>query len=279
LTLQIITDSTADLPLYLKNTPHLTVMPLTVHFGDESYIDGVNLTNEEFYEKLCHSYSVPTTSQISATAFKAVFNEMSGKGDDVLGIFISSDLSGTFASASLARSELGKDNIYVIDSRTVTLGLTVLVQQAINLRAQGYSAKEIYEKLEEQKDKIRLYAKVDTLKYLKKGGRLSTAGAVLGTLLNVKPVVTVSDGKVLMARKARGNSKSLQWIKEKALADGIDVNLPVALGYSNNSSLLKELEDTLCEGLNIQKYVPVSIGATVGTHGGPNIMALAYFMK
>jgi len=279
LILHIITDSAADLPLYLKNTPHLTVVPLTVHFGDESYIDGINLTNEEFYEKLRSSYSVPTTSQVSATIFKALFNEIIGKGDDVLGIFVSSNLSGTFSSASLAKNELGKDNIYVIDSRTVSIGLAVLVQQAINLRAQGYGTKEIYQKLEEQKDKIRLYAKIDTLKYLKKGGRLSTAGAVLGTLLNVKPVITVRGGKVLVAQKARGNSKSLQLIKEKAVADGIDVNLPVSLGYSGDSSLLKELEDIFCDSLHIKKYITASIGATVGTHAGPNIMALAYFIK
>ena len=182
---RIITDSTSDIGLKQAKELGVDILPLTVHFGQEEYLDGVNLTNEMFYEKLLTSEELPTTSQITVTTFETVFNEIVKEGDEAVVILIASKLSGTCQSAMIARNMVSPKRIRVIDSETVTFGLGVAVREAVRLRDLGMSATEIAEELERIKKNIWLLAYIDDLTYLQKGGRLSATSASFGTLLEM----------------------------------------------------------------------------------------------
>ena len=202
MSVKIIVDSTADLPLCVKE--RVTAVPLSVRFGDKEYLDGVTISAETFYEKLTGCEMLPTTSQPTPAAFEDAYREAIEAGDEVLCITISSKLSGTYQSATIAAEEFpGK--VFVADSRTAALASGVLAEYALQLAEEGLGAEEILRKLMETRKKVRLYAIVDTLEYLKKGGRLSSAVAVVGGVLNIKPVICVDEaGEIKVAGTARG---------------------------------------------------------------------------
>ena len=201
---QIITDSTSDLSKARQEALGVEVAPLSVHFGEESFLDGVDLTNEAFYVRLRAAQALPTTAQVNPEEFVRRFQAHRDRGDDVVALFIASKLSGTCQSAMIAREMVDPDHIFVIDSDTVTFGLGLLVEMAARLRDQGLSAREIAEELERLKARQRFYAVVETLKYLKMGGRISGAAAVVGGMLGITPILDIRDGVVQAAGKARG---------------------------------------------------------------------------
>ena len=273
--MRIIVDSTSDLTPEIKKQVH--VVPLTVHFGDEEFIDGVTIDHKQFYEKLIETDVHPSTSQASPAAFEAEYEKAKAEGAVV--ITISSKLSGTYQSAMIAAEEY--ENIYVVDSTNVTIGASILVELAVRLANQGLEAKEIARQLEEEKKKIVLVALVDTLEYLKKGGRISKSVAAFGTMLNIKPVLAVEDGEIKILGKARGskmgNNMLVQQIEK---AGGVDFSKPVLLGYTglSDAMLLKYIHDSrhLWEG-NLPEVRYTTIGSVIGTHAGPGAVAVAFF--
>lgn len=276
---RIIVDSTADLAPELKG--QVEIIPLTVRFGEEEYIDGITITHEEFYNKLIESDVLPTTSQATPAAFEEVFREVTAAGDSAVVITVASQFSGTCQSARIAAEDY--DNIYVVDSGSVTLGAGILAAYALRCACSGMEAAQIAELLEKKKEDICLIAMLDTLEYLKKGGRISAAVAFAGGLLNIKPVINVKDGVINMLGKARGSRQGNNLlVQEINKTGGIDFSMPILLGYSGMSDALlkKYIADSapLWEnGVDSLRYT--SIGSVVGTHAGPGAIAAAFFHR
>lgn len=274
----IIVDSTADITEEVKE--RLTVIPLTLRFGDEEYIDGITIQKKEFYQKLIESDVLPKTSQATPADFGDVFEKIAAAGESAVVITLSSKLSGTWQSAMIAAKEY-EDSIYVVDSRNVAIGSAILAKLALQLADEGMGAKEIAERLETEREKICLIAMLDTLEYLKKGGRISAAAAFAGGVLSIKPVVCIRDGEIVILGKARGSKQGNNLlVSEIRKTGGIDFTKPILLGYTG-------LDDTL-----LQKYIEDSkalwedgtsslettmIGSVIGTHAGPGAVAVAFF--
>lgn len=274
---RIIVDSTADLLPEFKNRVH--TVPLTVNFGDEEYIDGVTIDHKTFYEKLIESDVLPTTSQATPDAFMQAFEKARSAGEAVVVITLASKFSGTYQSAVIASQDY--DNIYVVDSGSAAMGSAILVELALNLLDSGKSAEEIAQIIEEEKKKVIIVALMDTLEYLKKGGRVSKAVAFAGGVLNIKPVLSVIDGEINMLGKARGSKMGNNLLVEEIdKAGGIDFGKPVLLGYSGISDalLLKYIEDSrhIWEG-NLDEIRYTTVGSVIGTHAGPGAVVVAFF--
>ena len=270
-------DSTADLVPEIKARVH--TVPLTLHFGDEEYIDGITIDHKTFYEKLIESDVLPTTSQASPDAFMREFQKAREAGEEALVITIGSSFSGTYQSALIAAEDY--ENIYVVDSTSAAMGSGILTELAFRLLDEGKSAKEIALALEDEKKKIVIVALVDTLEYLKRGGRISKTLAFAGGVLNIKPVLSVIDGEINLLGKARGSKMGNNLlIQEIDKAGGIDFDKPVLLGYSgiSDSLLKKYIEDSrhIWEGQLIEpRYT--SLGSVIGTHAGPGAVVVAFF--
>lgn len=278
MSVKIIIDSTTDLMPAVK--ARCLVVPLTVHFGDEEYIDGVTISHKEFYEKLVETDVMPRTSQAPPAAFAKVYEKL-GPEDSAVVITLTADLSGTYQSAMIAAADY--DNIYVVDGRSVAIGSGILAELALQMADTGMDAKTIAEKLNEEKEKIHVIAMVDTLEYLWKGGRLSRTAAVAGGLLNIKPVLAIVDGNIKVLGKARGSKQANNLlVSEIQKAGGVDFDKPVMLGYTglSNALLLKYIEDSKAlwaESKTALNYTV--IGSVIGTHAGPGAVAVAFFRK
>ena len=269
MSVQIIVDSTVDMPERMKD--RFRIVPLTVHFGAEEYIDGVTIDKHRFYERLVESDELPTTSQASPAAFDAIFSDVASVGDSAVVVTIASKFSGTYQSACIAAAEY--DNIYVVDSKSAAIGSGILAEYALECADKGMDAKTIAETLEKKRDEICLIALLDTLEYLKKGGRISKTVAFAGGLLNIKPVITVVDGEIQVIGKARGSKQGNNLLVQKIHeSGGIDFDEPIILGYSglSDSYLKKYVEDSR----NIWQDKADSLDSTlicsvIGTHTGP----------
>lgn len=276
---RIIVDSTADLMPEYKS--RVSVVPLTVHFGEEEYIDGVTIDHKTFYEKLIESDVLPSTSQATPDAFMKEFEKAKTAGEAAVVITLASKFSGTYQSAMIAAADY--ENIYVVDSASAAMGSGILVELAFRLLDEGKPAEEIAAILEEEKKKIVIVALVDTLEYLKKGGRVSKTVAFAGTVLNIKPVLSVVDGEINMLGKARGSKMGNNLlVQEIDKAGGIDFSKPVLLGYSGISDALlqKYIEDSryIWEG-NLKEVRYTTVGSVIGTHAGPGAVVVAFFKK
>ena len=259
MSVQIIVDSTVDMPERMKD--RFRIVPLTVHFGAEEFIDGVTIDKHRFYERLVESDELPTNSAVVVT--------------------LASKFSGTYQSACIAAAEY--DNIYVVDSKSAAIGSGILAEYALECADKGMDAKTIAETLEKKRDEICLIALLDTLEYLKKGGRISKTVAFAGGLLNIKPVITVVDGEIQVIGKARGSKQGNNLLVQKIHeSGGIDFDEPIILGYSglSDSYLKKYVEDSR----DIWQDKADSLDSTlicsvIGTHTGPGVVAVAFFKK
>lgn len=274
---RIIVDSTADLLPHLKERVH--IVPLTVNFGNQEYIDGVTIDHKTFYEKLIETDVHPSTSQASPAAFEAEYEKARLAGEEAVVITVSSKLSGTYQSAMIGAQEY--ENIHVVDSGSVAIGASILVEYALKLLDEGHDAQTIARKLEDAKDRIVIVALVNTLEYLKKGGRISKTVAIAGAVLNIKPVLSVVNGEISMLGKARGSKMGNNLlVQEITKAGGVDFDMPVLLGYTGLSEamLMKYIEDSkhLWEN-NIPEVRYTTIGSVIGTHVGPGAVAVAFF--
>ncbi len=277
MSIHIITDSSSD----IKNSEYknLTVLPMTITFGDNQYKDGVTLDHKQFYEKLIESDVLPVTSQIPPFDFEEAIKEIVSNGDTVIIITLSSKLSGTWQSASIAAKNF-PDSVYVVDSENITVGEHILVDYAFRLIDKGMEAANIVEELNFIKKKIHLVALLDTLEYLKKGGRISKTAALAGNILSIKPVIAITDGEVSILGKARGSKQANNLIAEEIKSSGgIDFTKPYFLGYTGLSTALieKYIEDNSVLWKGKTEKLPIgSVGGTIGTHAGPGAIAVAW---
>ena len=274
---RIITDSTSDITPELQKEYGIEIVPLIVRFGQEEFVDGVTLTNEQFYKRLRNSDTLPTTAQVTPERFVKVFSEGSPE-DEIIGIFISSDMSGTYQSAVIAKQMLERDNIHLIDSRYVTFALGVLVIEAARLRDAGSPALEIKTQVETLIGRMRFYAVVDTLKYLRMGGRLSSSSALLGTMLRIKPIITCGSGLVDVVEKKQGRKAALEAIAEKVRREHPDPMHLVVFGDSVAPDLTGMLKELLVGEYDPKNSRTMALGSVVGTHAGPGCAGIAYFV-
>jgi len=279
---QFIIDSAADiLPCEAENLG-ITHVPLKVLFGTKEYADAVNMTHREFYEKLIESDVHPTTSQIPPAVFEEAFRKVASAGDTAVVVTVSGKLSGTFQSAQIAAEEY-QGRIFVVDSENVSLGERILIQRGLVLRDAGLGAEQIAAQLNEEKKQIRVMALLDTLEYLKKGGRISAATALAGSLLSIKPVIAMEDGLVVMAGKARGSRQGNNLLRQMVeKSGGINFDKPFCLAYSGLSDALlqKYIADSAELWQGKTESLPIAtVGCVIGAHAGPGAVAVAYFER
>lgn len=283
MSVRIITDSAADVEAAFAQEHGIAVASLKTIFPDGEYVQGKNLTAVEFYEKLIESTEIPRTSQVTPFEFKTLFDEVVAAGDTAVVITLSSKLSGTYESACIAAEGL-EGSIFIVDSLSVTIGEHLLIERAVAMRDEGMAAAEIAAVLEQDKERLTLVAALDTLEYLKKGGRISSAVAFAGGILSIKPVISVVDGAVELVGKARGSKQSNNLLRTKVFeAGGIDFSKPIRLGYTGLSDALlqKYLRDSGdLYADHIEGDLPVThIGSVIGTHAGPGAVAVCFFRK
>lgn len=277
---RIVTDSASDMPQETAAKLGVTVMPIHTRFGEEEYLDGVTLKPNEFFEKLVKTGEVPRTSQITPFEFGQEFKKWVECGEEVLCITMSAGVSGTWQSACTAAGEFG-DKVIVIDSRQFCISLYVLVEYACRLRDEGKSLQETAAAVEEAKKRVHVISVFATLEYLKLGGRISSAAAMAGSILSIKPVITINEGVVDVIARARGSKKANSMLVEFIdKVGGVDMSMPHCLGFTGFSDevLTKYVEDyapMYKDRLKDIKVVPV--GATVGTYAGPGAVAFAFF--
>ena len=276
MSIRIIIDSTTDIPEQVLH--QVEVVPLTVSFGDEEYLDGIDLSRNDFYRKLEAGQILPKTSQPSPEAFAEVFQRIHEAGDEGVFISVASALSGTCQSAAIAAADYPE--ISVVDSRNVAVGTGILAEYALLLISRGITREELTQKLEKKREDICLIAMLDTLEYLKRGGRISKTAALAGGILNIKPVITVKEGEILILGKARGAKKANNLLVELAEKNGVDYSLPILLGYAGTSDELLQnyIHDSrkLWEG-HVENLEYAQICSVVGTHTGPGAVAAAFF--
>jgi len=268
----IVTDSTSDIPPEALGDLPITVVPLKVEFGDQVYRDMVDLSREEFLERL-KSGDMPRTSQPSVGEFQTVFGDLLGQGYDVVAIHISPKLSGTFNSASTAARNLGNEHLTIVDSGSVSIGLGVLVLYAAGMAATGEAADVIAERVEQRKSDVWVVAVIETLEYLRRGGRIGAASAFLGSALQIKPIVQVKDGEILPLERVRtfkrGLERMLALTDEQAPYDRLAV---LHLGAPEGAARMIE---RLREHQPNTEILLGQMGTVVGTYGGPGIMGIA----
>jgi len=273
----LVTDSTADIPRELRERLGIVMVPLKVNFGSDSYLDNIDLEPADFYRKLTHSSQLPTTSQPSPADFFDVFKRLADEGRSVVSLHLSGALSGTYQSAMIAKSMLEDEgNITVIDSRSASYGYGMIVAHAAEMAARGESVEAITEHIQRMRRDLRLYFVVDTLEYLQKGGRIGKAAAVVGSLLNIKPILTIDDeGGITPVDKVRGQRRALSRITELLEHDvgQKPVHLGIALtpGFDEQA---KEMAAMLRGKLNVASYSESEIGPVVGTHAGPGTVGV-----
>jgi DegV family protein with EDD domain len=275
--IKLVTDSTCYLPSDTVEKFDLCIVPLNVHFGEEqTFQEGVTLNNDQFYTMLAEAPELPTTSQPSPGQFRDVFAELTGAGHDVLCIVISSKLSGTYQSALDARDMLPDANIVVIDSYFVAAALGLMVVTAAEMAVDGYSLEEIVARVEQMRRDMKLYFVVDTLEYLQKGGRIGAAAAFLGTLLKVKPILTLDEGIIKPLDKVRSKRKAIQRLLAE-LESHVSPGQPVQaiVMHAQVPDEVSELEAEVRRRFNCQRTIFGEVGPVVGVHAGPGVLGAA----
>ena len=278
--IKILTDSTSDIDLNQAKELGIDIIPLKVIINGQEYKDRIDLQPDEFYHLLTTSTTLPTTSQPSPQDFLTHYEEAKKHGDSVIVMTLSSVISGTYQSANIAAGIAEYDDIYVIDSLATTQMLRLLVLKAVALRDQNMDVKDIVKTLEEYKHRIRIYAFVDTLEYLYKGGRLSKTAATAGTLLKFKPIIGLKDGKLEMFAKARGTQKATAKIIDLIHEDGdIDFDELICVGFTGNDDGLDKFEQILRDEFGFGEVLYGCVGPVIGTHAGPGARLISYVRK
>ena len=277
---RIITDSAADFDPAVARRRRINVVPMTIQFGSATFVTGKTITNDVFYQLLQEGKENPSTSQPTPAAFLRIFEEAKAAGDEVVAILLSGALSGTLQSATIAKGMCEYDSIYIVDSQTATAGMQILVNYACKLRDSGLPAAAIANAVEEQRGRVRIFAVMDTLEYLRRGGRLSGFQAGLGAMTKLKPTIAVRDGAVGIVGKSFGMSAAVKNLMKFLDEHPIDDDYPSYFLYSDS----KAVEELLLPKLKEQGKLPLrlhtcGIGPTIGTHIGPGALGMAYMER
>ena len=280
MSVKIMIDSTADTTPAVREK--CSVVPLSVRFGDTEFIDGVTINHKEFYEKLIESDQLPTTSQPTPDAFARAYQAEVDQGNQVVVLTLASELSGTYQSATIAAMDF-PGQVFVVDTRTAAIGSGILTELAVEMAQHGMDAATIVERINTERMNVRVVAMLDTLEYLKRGGRISKTVAFAGNLLAIKPVVNILEGTINMLGKARGSKQANNLLVEEIQkAGGVDFDKPVLLGYTGLSDVLlqKYITDSAALWSAAKAELNVTpIGSVIGTHAGPGAVAVAFFAK
>ena len=275
--IRLIIDSTADLTAQEIEDLGVTVIPMKVCVDDKEYLAGVTLQNKEFFDLLKKCKTLPHTTQINQDEYQNAIKPFLDKGEDVFVMSLSSGLSGSFNSLRLASEELNSAHLEIFDTQNVTLGFKVLVFEALKLIKSGVSLHELKAKMEELKQKCRLIAVVDNVKYLIKGGRLSLVAGIAVTALNIKPIVTIKNGKVVVLSKGIGYNHAIKNLIKNL--SNIDLEKSICIGHSNDLTRFEQFKKEIEKALNIKCEGCTGIGPIIGTHAGPGCVAIAYIEK
>ena len=275
--IKLVIDSTSEIGVEEAKDLGLTLIPMKVIFDDEEYLVGVNLTTQEFYQKLAEAKNLPKTTQINFTEYVDAVKPILDKGDQVFAMCLSSELSGSFNNLKLAQSELGSENFEAFDTLSVTFAYKALVLEAMKLIKNGATLRELKAEMERLRAKLRLYAIIDNVKYLIKGGRLSQGKGLMATALNIKPIVAIENGKVEVIGKAVGFNMALKSFCK--LIKNVDLSRTMFSGHAEAMDKAQKMIDTIKDslGLNFDNFC--EIGAVIGTHAGPGTVGVVYFEK
>ena len=285
MSVRIITDSASDISQEWAKDWNITVLPLKVRFGEEEFLDGVTLSNREFYERLIETDEIPKTSQITPFEYRNHFEKAVKAGEQVICFTLSSGVSGSYQSACVAAQEFEGD-VFVVDTQQFCISEAIIVERAVQMRDSGMDAAAVFEAIEVEKKDAHVLAIFNTLEYLKLGGRISAAAAFAGGLLSLKPVLTIEDGVVKILGKARGSRNGNNMLTEFAeKLGGIDFERPFCFGYTgfSDETLKKYIHDSArlyedkIDVNNPDKFRIHKVGATIGTYAGPGAIAVAFF--
>ena len=276
---KLIIDTGCDLNKEQAEALGVILVPMTIRFGDKEYRSGIDISNEDFYNKLAANKDLPTTSQPTPYDFEMIYQQVKDAGDEGVVLCVSSALSGTYQSACIAANGF-EDCIYVVDTRAVSVAQRILLDCALSFMYNGKCAKEIAAELEEKKADVRAFGAVETLEYLIKGGRLSKAAGAVGSVLGIRPVLCLSDGALEVAGKARGAKAAVTLLHDLIADMGIDFSMPFCVGYTGNDPhVIDAYLDAVNSALIGHELTPVNVGSTVGTHTGPGLFIVAFFKK
>ena len=276
---RILTDSSCDLSPARCQELGVEMLPITVNFGGESFRAHIDLSNEAFYQKLAAAPELPKTAQITPAFFEDKFKEYKDSGDEIVCLFISSAMSGTLQSARLAKNLVGAGNIYLPDTLNVTFALGLLVEEAVKMRDRGLSGADIAQEVEKLVPRVRLWALIDDLKYLKMGGRLSTTSALVASILGICPIITLENGLVEVVGKARGKKAAFKFIQGLVEKEPISSDFAVTVGHAAAEKTRDDFMEYMSAELKKREVLKLDIGSIVGTHTGPGACGLAYIRK
>ncbi len=277
--IRIITDSSSDISLERAKELGIDMLPLTVIFGEEHFKSNIEMTNAEFYSRLRAADKLPTTAQITPGEFEDLFRKYIDAGDDIIGLFISAKMSGTYQSALVAKDIIGAENIHIVETATVTFALGLIVEEAVKMRDKGQTAEEMVANLESMIPRVTLLAAIEDLKYLRMGGRLSATSAIVAGILGICPCITIKNGLVEVVGKARGRKAAFK------LIEGIMEKMPPSLDYditsahSDSPANMKAFDEFFAKELKKHTHHKMEIGSIVGTHVGPDACGIAYVKK
>jgi DegV family protein with EDD domain len=272
--IKIITDSSCDLPKDIIEKYEIIVLPLLINIGEKSYMDGVDINLLELLEKMEGNDQFPTTSQVNPQRFAKCYKKFLNEGYSIISIHLSSNMSGTYQSACIAKGMLEADNIEIVDSQNVTSGLGLLVLKACSLREQGYDIKAICEGITELIPHVKSVLAFDSLDNLVKGGRLSKTAGVIGNILGIKPILAVGDGEMFVMDKVRGSKKAVRYIIDYVKKLGIKSNEPSVLLHVENKDVLATLRDDLVK--RKANFIECEVGCGVGVHVGPGACGIFF---
>lgn len=275
--IKIITDSTLDLPISIIKENNVEVLPLLINFGEESYFDGIEINIDSMQERIERDNILPTTAQITPNRFEEAFRKNLQQGNKVLAILMSSDLSGTYQSACIAKNMIESDDVIVIDSKNVTSGLGLLVLKACKLRDNGMSIEEIAKEIESNISKVKSSLSFESLENLVRGGRLSKTAGTIGSVLGLRLILEVKEGKMAVKDKVRGSKKALKKIISDFENGNPDLNGPIVLLEFRNEDVYDGLKTYFMEK-NIE-YIDAKVGCTVGIHSGVKPCGIFFFEK
>lgn len=275
--IKIITDSTADLPKDIYEKYDIEVLPLLINFGEESYLDGVEINTDEVFEGIRNENILPTTAQVTPNRFVEIYKKYLAEGCKIISIHMSSMMSGTYQSACIAKEMLESQDIIVVDSQNVTAALGILVLKAVKLRENGYNISEVEEKLNSIRNKVKLSVYFDSLEYLVRGGRISKTAGMVGGMLGIKLILEIKDGIMSVKDKIRGNKKAIKKIISDLENATLDDEVPVILIDVNNIEVKEALRTYMKDnGVN---FIECPVGSTVCIHSGPGCCGLVFLNK
>lgn len=275
--IKIITDSTLDLPVDIIKKNNIEVLPLLINFGEESYLDGVEISIDSMQDKIEKDNILPTTAQVTPNRFEESFRRNLQEGNKVLAILMSSDMSGTYQSAFIAKNIIGSDDIIIIDSKNVTSGLGLLVLRACKLRDSGMLIRDIASEIEQAIPKVKSVLSFESLENLVRGGRLSKTVGAIGSVLGLRLILEVRDGQMAVKDKVRGSKKALKKLISDFENGDVDLNQPIVLLEFRNEDVYEGLKNYFIEN-NIE-YIDAKVGCAVGIHSGVKPCGIFFFKK